>query len=107
MMNKSHEELLHEAFQNSIFTEGYQPDELEEYHGVYLLGDIPVFAHFHYPKGSLRPDYQIEVIHGDAVMNVLNDKNRLLDFVRAIADGDKKSQEEATLLLASLNNEQI
>lgn len=106
-MNKTHEQLLHEAFHNSIFTEGYQLDELEEYDGVYLLGDIPVFAHFHYPKGSLRPDYQIEVIHGDTVMNVLNDKSRLLDFVRAIADGEKKSQEEAMLLLASLTNEHI
>ena len=106
-MNKTHEQLLHEAFQNSVFAKSYEPDELEEYNEVYLLGDIPVFAHFHYPKGSFEPSHQIEVIDGDAVVNVLNDKNRLFDFVKAIADGEKREGEEARLLLESLKNECI
>ena len=106
-MNKTNDELLDEALKSSIFLKGYEPNDFEDYHEVYLLRDIPVIAHFHYPEGSLEPDHQIEVIHGDAVSNVLNDKNRLLDFVKAVADGDTKSQEEARSLLASLKNDCI
>lgn len=106
-MSKTNDQLLGEALKSSMFLKGYEPNDFEDYHEVYLLRYIPVIAHFHYPKGSLEPDHQIEVIHGDAVVNVLHDKNRLLDFVRAVANGEKKSQEEATLLLASLTNEQI
>lgn len=106
-MSKTNDQLLGEALKDSIFLKGYRPNDFEEYDGVYLLGDIPVIAHFHYPKGSLQPDHEIEVIHGQAVTNVLNDKNRLLDFVNAVAHGCRKSQEEATSLLASLNNEDV
>lgn len=106
-MSKTNDQLLDEALKSSTFLEGHEPNDFEDYHEVYLLRDIPVVAHFHYPKDSLKPGHQIEVIHGDAVVNVLHDKNRLLDFVKAVADGCKKSPEEAMSLLASLNNEHV
>lgn len=106
-MSKTNDQLLGEALKSSMFLKGYEPNDFEDYHEVYLLRDIPVIAHFHYPKGSLEPGHQIEVIHGDAVVNVLNDKNRLLDFVKAVANGDKKSKVEARLLVGSLKNEHI
>lgn len=107
-MNKTHEQLLARALEEDFDLRAYDLEDLDEYSHVYMVGDIPVFAHFHFPKELIKePDYQIEVLDAQAVVNVLNDRSRLFDFVKAIAEGENRGVEVAKPLLASLSSERI
>lgn len=105
----THEQRL-EAIFKRLLADGdykkYKREDFEDFVWSYHIEDfVPVIAHFYVPKGVIPPDETMEVFSEQQIRNVLCDKTKLKDFVKAVADGKIPTAEEATTVLKSLTNE--